>query len=164
MSISLQAYTEAGLLQAELAQQGHLGELLETVAELPVDGRLGAFAGGPAERVSGVLEVDDMLLVAAPLDTPAPVHAAWHRLRLAVGPYEVEGELATMPGFDPGRALARPGGTFVLLAQVRVALGGDGPIAEHAFAWVNRYAVERVTADIDLAHYFPGAEGTVSRE
>jgi hypothetical protein len=76
-----------------------------------------------------------------------------------VGPYAVEAELPTLPGFDPGRSLIRPSGEFTLLGRVRVMLSGaeDGPADEHDFAWVNRYAVEEVRADIELGQYFPGA-------
>ena len=34
-------------------------------------------------------------------------------ISLVVGPYIVAGELPTLPGFDPGRALTRPSGEFV---------------------------------------------------
>ena len=34
----------------------------------------------------------------------------------------------------------------------------DGGTVEHALAWVNRYVVERVEADIELGFFFPGAD------
>jgi hypothetical protein len=69
-----------------------------------------------------------------------------------------------MPGFDPGRALARPTGEFVLLRDVRIALGrdADGPAVAQAAAVVNRYVVDRVTADLMLGFFFPGAEMVVT--
>jgi hypothetical protein len=69
-----------------------------------------------------------------------------------------------MPGFDPGRALARPTGEFVLLRDVRIALGRDvdGPAVAQAAAVVNRYVVDRVTADLMLGFFFPGAEMVVT--
>ena len=97
--------------------------------------------------------------------SPAPVHASWHELALAIGPYLVEGLLPTLRGLDPGRALARPGGTFVLLGSARVSLAVD-PAAggvEHPFAWVNRDTVESVEADLDLGVFFPGARSVAGR-
>ncbi len=35
---------------------------------------------------------------------------------------------------------------------------------EHALAWVNRYVVERVEADIELGFFFPGAESRAVTE
>src|SRR5258705_8808455 len=69
-----------------------------------------------------------------------------------------------MPGSDPGRALARPTGEFVLLRDVRIALGrdADGPAVAQAAAVVNRYVVDRVTADLMLGFFFPGAEMVVT--
>ncbi len=46
-----------------------------------------------------------------------PVHPAWHDVILRAGPYLITGQMPTMPGFDPARALARPTGTFVLLGR-----------------------------------------------
>lgn len=116
-------------------------------------------AGGTAEGRGRVhLPTDDLLLV-CPETQDLPIHATWHAVELDAGPYRISGELPTMPGFDPGRALARPGGPFVLLRDVRVELLGHSEAGRvrrpHAF--VNRYAVDRVAADIDLGFYFPGA-------
>ena len=43
---------------------------------------------------------------------PTPVHATWHALRLVVGPFHLTAELPTLPGYDPGRSLTRPGFAF----------------------------------------------------
>ena len=95
----------------------------------------------------------------APRTRICPIHASWHPVELDVGPYRLTGELPTLPGFDPGRALSRPGGPFVLLRDVRLDLVGhpEGGSVERRHAFVNRYAVERVAADIELGFYFPGA-------
>jgi hypothetical protein len=72
----------------------------------------------------------------------------------------VVGEMPTMPGFDPGRALARPTGEFVFLRDARICLA-DQPDAGEATAprlLVNRYTVDRVKADLMLGFFFPGAE------
>jgi len=161
MPLQLQAYTAEGLVEGSLPPAGELSELLETLDSITV----GAAVVTPLDGRPDVREpraeiaIDELLVVVAPPSTPAPVHASWHELALAVGPYLVEGLLPTLPGFDPGRALARPGGTFVLLSSARVSLAGDrtGRGVEHPFAWVNRYAVESVEADLDLAVFFPGA-------
>jgi hypothetical protein len=68
-----------------------------------------------------------------------------------------------LPGFDPARALARPTGSFVLLGDVRIGLGGrpDDGVDVHPLAWVNRYTVDRIESDLELGFFFPGAESTV---
>jgi hypothetical protein len=67
-----------------------------------------------------------------------------------------------MPGFDPGRALARPTGEFVQLRDVSVGLlAEDAERAEglsRPMALVNRYVVDRVEADLMLGFFFPGAQ------
>ena len=72
--------------------------------------------------------------------------------------------MPTLPGFDPGRALTRPTGEFVLLKDVRIAprgttdppTSGGAPVG--AFALVNRYSVESVACDLMLGFFFPGAD------
>jgi hypothetical protein len=68
-----------------------------------------------------------------------------------------------MPGFDPGRALARPTGTFVLLRDVRIGLleRPDSGTDSHPQGLVNRYAVDAVEADLMLGFFFPGARISV---
>lgn len=115
--------------------------------------------GGPVERRGPMrLPADDVLVLWAD-GQDLPIHATWHDVELALGPYTISGALPTMPGFDPGRALARPGGLFILIRDARLALTGnpDGGRVERSHAFVNRYAVERVLASIDLGYYFPGA-------
>ena len=161
MAIQFEAYSTEGILRGTVGPGGRLGDLLETFASLTVEDAVAMpLDGRPATRVARVeLVTDDLLVVVAPASTPAPIHASWHELALRSGPYLVEGLLPTLPGFDPARALARPTGTFVLLASVHVALAEDpaGGGADHQFAWVNRYTVEQVQADIELGIFFPGA-------
>lgn len=168
MEIDFEAYTAAGVLKARLLARDRLGDLLETMDSLALERAvLQPLEGGAVdaqERV--VVEIDDLLLVVAPPDTATPVHAAWHELVLDVGPYHLVAEMPTLPGFDPGRSLARPGGPFVLLGRVAVSLvgiPGSGEL-DHGFAWVNRYAVEAYEADIELGAYFPGARQTIRAE
>ena len=66
-----------------------------------------------------------------------------------------------MPGFDPGRALARPTGEFVLLRDARIGLVDRARRPARSTAarlLVNRYVVDRVEADLMLGFFFPGAE------
>ncbi len=165
MATDFEAYTAAGVLQARLVARDRLGDLLETMDSLAVErAALQPLDGSASEsQARAVVEIDDLLLVVAPPDTSTPVHAAWHELVLEVGPYHVVAEMPTLPGFDPGRSLTRPGGPFVLLGRVAVSLVGAPALGEveHDFAWVNRYAIETYEADIELGAYFPGARETI---
>ena len=68
-------------------------------------------------------------------------------------------EMATQPGFDPGRALTRPSGEFLYIRDVRLSVRSrpqDGvALGDHAL--INRYAVERIRAELMLGFFFPGA-------
>ncbi len=159
MPTPIEAYTADGPLSGLIPLEGRLRDQLEARAELPIDRCRRQRLDGRLEPTADlILPVDDLLLVVADRGD-LPVHAVWHDVRLVVGPYRVEGQLPTQPGFDPARALARPTGTFVLLRDVRVELAGrPGSAAEHPFLLVNRYAVDAVAADLMLGFYFPGAE------
>jgi hypothetical protein len=111
------------------------------------------------------LEPDDIVALVADDETLVPVHATWHSVGLNAGPYRIEAELPTQPGFDPGRALTRPSGEFVLLRDVRLTLIARPEVgaAEADHALVNRYVVDRVEADLMLGFFFPGAEVDTSK-
>jgi hypothetical protein len=117
-------------------------------------------AGGSPERHPRMHLEPDELLVVCEETQELPIHASWHDVELEVGPYRITGSLPTLPGFDPGRALTRPGGPFVLIRDVRLELSGhpEGGRVQRAHALVSRYAVEQVAADLDLGFYFPGAK------
>jgi hypothetical protein len=161
MPIRVDAYITGGIASGMLAQSGHLRDALEggwpLVLERASWQALGEMTSRPVGEVN--IPVDDVLIAVADEDPVIPVHASWHPIRLEVGPYRVEGELPTLPGYDPGRALTRPTGEFVMLRDVRLAkLEDPGPgtvIGHHAL--VNRYGVERVAADLMLGFFFPGA-------
>ena len=162
MPIHVDAYTGEGMASGALARPGHLRDVLETQPTLDLEGTQWRSLGGPATRGAATLSIpiDDVLIASAEGDLTTAVHASWHAIELEIGPYLVRGELPTLPGFDPGRALTRPGGEFVVLRDVRVSLLGE-PAAELTagqLAQVNRYGVERVLADIMLGFFFPGAE------
>lgn len=115
--------------------------------------------GGRGEQLRDAqVAPDDILVIVAPVPAVL-VHMTWYSVTLDIGPYRVTGELATHPGFDPERALARPSGIFVPLREARIELvdeAGAGA-AERDHVLVNRYAVERVVSSLMLGHYFPGA-------
>jgi len=160
MPIHVDAYMAGGMASGVLSLREvleHDGVLtLERVQWQPLDGR-----PGPSSGVS--IPIDDVLIASADEEPSVPVHASWHGIRLEVGPYLVEGEMATLPGFDPGRALTRPSGEFIQLREVRIGRRtGPGtstdpkPIGH--LALVNRYGVESVACDLMLGFFFPGAE------
>ena len=159
MTFPIEAYTPTALISGAVARPERLREVLEAGGDLLVERCRVIDVGGRQSNPGSVrVAVDDLVLV---LDDEAtfPIHANWHALRLAVGPYLVEGELPTLPGFDPGRALTRPTGDFVLLrdATVRLRDHPDLGAAHHQRLLVNRYAVEVVEADLLLGFFFPGA-------
>lgn len=118
----------------------------------PIDG------SRPSHRGDDCVAPDDILI----LVTPKPaikVHMAWYSVLLDVGPYRVSGRLATHPGFDPARAIARPSNGFVALRDATIELPAqpDAGSAEREYLHVNRYAVESVSANLMLGFFFPGA-------
>jgi hypothetical protein len=168
MAIQVDVYTNDGMATGLYTADGGLRERLEAGDPLVLHGVTAETLADLRPTIHDTLSfVPDEILVAVTHDPSlVPVHAAWHALRLEAGPYVVEGELPTLPGFDPGRALTRPGGEFVLLRDLRLSLLGRperGVVtAEHAL--VNRYTVDRIAADLMLGFFFPGAviESTTS--
>lgn len=144
MSTAIEAYTSGGIVTGAVAQSARVRDMLEAGVLVPLGGGIAP---------------DDILAIADD-EASIPVHAVWHRIRLSVGPYEIEGDFSTLPGFDPGRALTRPSGTFVQLrdAVVRLREAPDAGTNVHEHLLVNRYAVESVDADLMLGFFFPGAE------
>ena len=115
--------------------------------------------GAGTERREVQVAPDDILIIVTPPESIL-VHMTWFAVTLDLRPYRVIGELATHPGFDPERALARPSGIYVPLRDARIELvdeSGAGA-ADRAHVHVNRYAVERVVSSLMLGHYFPGAQ------
>jgi len=166
MPIRVEIYAADGVAIADVARAGSLRELVEAGRELllervtwhPLD-------GGPA-RPAGDLSLapDDIHVAASDAYEDGPVHAQWHDVAVDLGPYRVTGQMPTMPGFDPGRALARPTGEFVLLRDVEITLVGReaaGSVHQRS-ALVNRYVVDRVEADLMLGFFFPGAEMVIT--
>ena len=164
MPIKVHAYMAEGIASGVLARAGSLREVLEHEGVLRLDRVRWRPLDGPPRPSTGVaVPIDDVLIATGGEKPSTPVHASWHGIRLEVGPYLVEGEIATLPGFDPGRALTRPSGEFVQLRDVRIGWRtGPGASAEPVpvghDALVNRYGVESVACDLMLGFFFPGAE------
>jgi hypothetical protein len=160
MPIRVEAYTMGGIVTGVITRPGHLREILEASSQLDVTEASSApLDGSPADTSEQRIPVDDLVAAVADEGHPAPVHAAWHPIRLESGPWVVEGDLPTLPGFDPDRALTRPTGTFVFLRDARISLLDHPELGEnaHESVLVNRYSVDRVDADLMLAFFFPGA-------
>lgn len=161
MAIRVDAYTSGGMASGTLARPGSLRDALEEGGALPLDGAAWQGLEEPTAQPAGSLSIpsDDVLVAVANDDPGIPVHAAWHHIHLETGPYTVEGELATLPGFDPGRALTRPSGEFLLLRDVRLSVRArpEAGVAIGDHALINRYTVERIRADLLLGFFFPGA-------
>jgi hypothetical protein len=151
MAIRVDAYTYGGMASGILARPGALRDALEDGGSLPLDGAAWQGLDDRAASAAGSLAIpsDDVLVAVADDDPGIPVHAAWHHIELELGPYTVAGELATLPGFDPGRALTRPSLSVRDRPEAGVAVG------DHAL--VNRYTVDRIRADLMLGFFFPGA-------
>ena len=161
MAIRVDAYTSGGMASGTLARPGALRDALEDDRALRLDQAAWQGLDDPASRPAGSLAIpsDDVLIAVADDDPGIPVHAAWHRIHVESGPYTIEGELATLPGFDPGRALTRPSGEFLLLRDIRLSVSArpEAGVALGDHALINRYTVERIRAELMLGFFFPGA-------
>jgi hypothetical protein len=166
MPIQVDAYTTGGVASGVLTRAGHLRDILEQDREVTLERvRWRAIDREPVPAGTVTIPIDEILIATSDDDSTIPVHATWHAIRVELGPYVVEGDMPTQPGFDPGRALTRPSGEFVLLRDVRLGrrdpdADGSTPaptvaIGNHAL--VNRYVVETVGADLMLGFFFPGA-------
>jgi hypothetical protein len=162
MPIRVEAYTAGGVATGVVARSGPLREALDGAGDLVIETARWLPLDGSGEQPGGEIRLaaDDLLLVVADEAEGGPVHAQWHTIELDAGPYVVVGEMPTMPGFDPGRALARPSGEFVFLrdASIRLIDRDDAGEASAPRLLVNRYTVDRVKADLMLGFFFPGAE------
>jgi hypothetical protein len=167
MSHRVEIYAAEGVAIAVLPQVGSLRAIVEGDQDVILDDATWhALDGAPPRAIPSFrLAPDDIHIAVSEADEEGPVHAQWHDVAVEVGPYRVTGQMPTMPGFDPGRALARPTGEFVLLRDVQIALvGGEDPgSVRQRSALVNRYVVDRVEADLMLGFFFPGAEMVVTR-
>jgi hypothetical protein len=166
MPIRVEIYGATGVVVGVVGRAGRLRDILECGDGLLVErATWHSLDGSPAQKAGQItVAEDDVFLATTDEREDGPVHVQWHDIQLDVGPYRVAGQMPTMPGFDPGRALARPTGEFVLLRDVRISLVADpdGPAVDQPAALVNRYVVDRVAADLMLGFFFPGAEMVVT--
>jgi hypothetical protein len=166
MPIRVEIYGATGVAVGVVTRAGRLREILESGLDVLVEEAAWHPIDGSPPRASGTLTMaeDDILLAVSDQLDELPVHAQWHDITVDVGPFRVTAQMPTMPGFDPGRALARPTGEFVLLRDARISLrtDADGPSVAQPAAFVNRYVVDRVSADLMLGFFFPGAEMIVT--
>src|SRR5262245_35685353 len=162
MPIRVEAYTAGGVATGVVARSGPLREALDGAGDLVIEMARWLPLDGSGEQPGGEIRLaaDDLLLLVSDEAEHGPVHAQWHTIELDAGPYLVVGEMPTMPGFDPGRALARPSGEFVFLRDARIRLLGQDDAGEASAPnlLVNRYTVDRIKADLMLGFFFPGAE------
>jgi hypothetical protein len=159
-SLRVELYTADRVAMGVLVGVHRFKDHLESNTTLVVHRPTLLSVAGGSETIDEVrLEADDVIIAVAAEATHGPVHATWHPIHLEAGPYVIDGELATMPGFDPGRALTRPSGEFVVLRDVQVSLLAypEAGTATHPEALINRYAVDKVDADLMLGFFFPGA-------
>jgi hypothetical protein len=161
MPLQVEIYAAGGIGIGVVAHSGHLRDALDAGADLALQRAIWHPLDDASPRDVGELIIppDDIHLATSEDAEDFPVHAQWHDILLDVGPYRVSGQMPTMPGFDPGRALARPTGEFVQLRDVSIGLVGeaDGTGLNRTMALVNRYMVDRVEADLMLGFFFPGA-------
>jgi len=161
MAIRVDAYTSGGVASGTLARPGSLQEMLETDGSISLVGAAWQGLEDASAQSAGSISIpsDDILVAVGDEDPGIQVHAAWHRVHLEAGPYTIEGDLATLPGFDPGRAITRPSGEFLLLRDIRLSVRAQPEagvsLGDHAL--INRYTVERIRADLMLGFFFPGA-------
>jgi len=156
----LEIFTPTGVVAGTTRRDG-LMQSPDLRTPVPIErARWYPLDGAKPEHRGSILVAPDDVLVVATSDTEPTVHATWYPVELEIGPYRVKGRLPTPPGFDPARALARPGGAFVALRDASVELMNrpDAGIAERGSVHVNRYAVERVDSTLMLGFFFPGAE------
>ena len=162
MSLHVEIYTAGGIGIGVVNGSGHLRDVLDAGATLALGSAVWHPLDDSPPHQAGevIIPPDDVHLATTEEAEDLPVHAQWHDIALEVGPYTVTGQMPTMPGFDPGRALARPTGDFVQLRDVTIGLLGEpaGSGLSRSMALVNRYVVDRVEADLMLGFYFPGAE------
>jgi hypothetical protein len=161
MPIRVEIFAAGGIAVGVIARAGHVREVLEAGTPLTIERATWHALDGSKPRPIGEVSVapDDVFLATSEESEDLPVHAQWHDIALDVGPYRVQGQMPTMPGFDPGRALARPTGEFVQLRDVTISLAGEAVAGmSRPMALANRYVVDRVEADLMLGFFFPGAE------
>ena len=158
--VEVEIYTPTGVLAGTTARVPLTNDGPDLTQPLDVDDARWYPLDGSRPDVRGTATVlpDDILLIVTP-EPELKVHMAWYSVGLDVGPYRVSGRLATHPGFDPAKAIARPGSAFIAISEATIELAAqdEAGSASRPYLHVNRYAVERVTSSLMLGYFFPGA-------
>jgi hypothetical protein len=161
MAQHVEVFTANAVVTGTWPDAADLRDVLESAGTLDLRTPTWTPLDGPSTGADPeTLAVDDAIAVVGDTDSRLAVHANWHDVVVDAGPYRISGLLPVLPGFDPGRALTRPGSTFLLLREAKLELV-DRPEAgelEREFVLVNRYAVERVASDLVLGFFFPAAK------
>src|SRR5262245_17994954 len=123
------------------------------------DSRWYPIDGGPPSLRGKVHLIPDEILLIVTGEEDMTVHMNLYPITLDVGPYRVNATIAMLPGFDPDRALARPGHTYIPLRDATIELlsRSDVAPASRENLQVNRYAVDTVASSLMLGFFFPGA-------
>ena len=111
MPYRVDAYMAEGVASGMVVRAGHLRDQLEQLPDLAMTAVSWQSLDGsrsPGRRRRRPSPSTTCSSSSPTTTRDPPVHAAWHSIQLEVGPYSVSGDLPTMPGFDPGRALTRP--------------------------------------------------------
>ena len=157
---AVEMYTPTGVIGGETAgiPLTNDGPDLGTPVDLD-EARWYPLDGGPASQRGRVRVAPDDILLIVTDEEDMTVHMNLYPIILDVGPYRVTATIAMLPGFDPDRALARPGHTYIPLRDATIELRGrtDVAPAQRPHVHVNRYAVEMVSSSLMLGFYFPGA-------
>lgn len=156
----VEIFTPTGVVSGSTSRATVASDTRGAPQSMPVDAsRWYPLDGQSPERRGAITVPSDEILIVILGAPPFTVHASWYPIDLDVGPYHVDARLPTLPGFDPARALARPTGAYIALRDASISLVGrpDTGIAERPWVHVNRYAVERVTSNLMLGFFFPGA-------
>jgi len=156
----IEIYTPTGVLAGVTARVPLSNNGSDLTAPLAVeDARWYPHDRGRPEQRGRLRVIPDEILLIVTGDEDMTVHMNFYPITLDVGPYRVTATIAMLPGFDPERALARPGHTFIPLREATIELLGrtDVEPAKRDYIHVNRYAVEMVSSSLMLGFFFPGA-------
>ena len=156
----LEIFTPTGVVAGTSHRDG-LAQSPDLRSPVPIDrARWYPTDGASPEHRGSVLVPPDDVLIFVTSDAEPTAHSTWYAMELEIGPYRVRARMPVVPGFDPARALARPGGAFVALWEASIELLGrpETGVALRDSVHVNRYAVERVASSIMLGFFIPGAE------
>jgi len=157
---AIEIYTPTGVLAGVTARVPLTNDGPDLTVPLPVDdARWYPHDRGRPEQRGKLRVIPDEILLIVTGEEDMTVHMNLYPITLDVGPYRVTATIAMLPGFDPERALARPGHTFIPLREATIELLGrtDVEPARRDHIHVNRYAVEMVSSSLMLGFFFPGA-------